>query len=155
MVRLDPAVTSRLESLQESYLFRCEGYDRRPLWLVYTVRCDLASSLKRPLRSFCPWPHHLAEPQWALQSSELPRRARKGESPPTSSTNDFKANGLQFLHLHKFVLRLEPAQLIFIGHGQDSQSGGRSCRCHLPQSGSAQWNAATDSKRCRGDGLAG
>lgn len=49
MERLYPAVTSRPGSLQEPICFRCEGPDRRPLWLIYTLRCDLASMLKHPL----------------------------------------------------------------------------------------------------------
>lgn len=56
MERLYPAVTSRPESLQEPICFRCEGPDRRPLWLIYTPRCDLASMLKHPLRYCRPGP---------------------------------------------------------------------------------------------------
>lgn len=56
MERLYPAVTSRPESLQEPICFRCEGLDRRPLWLIYTPRCDLASMLKHPLRCCRPGP---------------------------------------------------------------------------------------------------
>lgn len=93
-------------------------------WLISTMRGDVASMRQRPLWCFCP-----GRVVWQRRSgfsTPLNFHRANDESPSASSTNYLKVNGLQFLHLHKFLLRSEPNQFIFIGHGRGSHSGGSS-----------------------------
>lgn len=133
MERLHLAVTSRSESLQVLVHFCYEGP---------APAADLHNALPRCTDAAAPpavvlsWPHHLAASH--LAPSELPlghSYPRKHESPLTSSTDYLKVSGLQFLHLREFFLRLEPAPLIFIGHGRGSHSGGKELRCQKAPSG--------------------